>query len=454
MSLKLGRLQNVVKNVQAEEKATRMLKNEVRKAMGPIINTDVHIVQLAENVNDRLDVLERTGRSVSFNTMIIAKFANHKNFNVRKMAARLLPENLITRFTKDTNRSVRLAVAHRLSSKIVKEMMKQFPTDEELRLIYAKKHAALKEGLVDPEIDDDEFDIYGNDRLGDDSKTDMDTLDLSDSWYKTVAYRIYQDYGASMLDNNWEERAVNAYCEHNKATNGTQIDKKKLFDAIQELIKKHDDYVMSVPDVNLRNTYLSEQYSVVSRPDGTFAIEDQLGNEVEAGYGTEEDALNATDEIERELSGHYDDNVEPYDLPANDWKTLGELASSLEREAELNESFVMPCISEIVEPIDSLLNEALSGVEYVKRAMKVFQIKESSLPAAIKKFVIGERINVMHVPQKAILPGLLGVREEQALDRFCEAWNRHQALNGEPIMINWYPHPAEEGTIGFEVKLR
>ena len=60
------------------------------------------------------------------------------------------------------------------------------------------------------------------------------------------------------------------------------------------------------------------------------------------------------------------------------------------------------------------------------------------------------------VPCIGMLPHKGGFRavDERALDMFCEAWGRQQALVGEPFRLEWVGHPSDVNKIGFTCILK
>lgn len=223
MKLKLNQLKSVVKETIVERKHVDALRNEARRVLGPIMNTNLGIVELAEAINDRLDIIRLTGRSVErFKTSVVARFAGHAQPEVRAMAARLLPESMIVSLGFDPSAKVRSVVARRASSKVLNEMVRRFPRDEQLTLIKEER--------------EEEFDMNGEKPLGDASKTyDADGDELSDVWYENKARELYADYSQhDRIDVSWG-RIVNGFVDSTRATSLVEIDKKKLMDAIKKV---------------------------------------------------------------------------------------------------------------------------------------------------------------------------------------------------------------------------
>jgi hypothetical protein len=245
MNLRLKNLQRVVSRVYDEEKAFDALRVEVKRVLGPIMDTDVKLDRLAETVNDRVNVLEMTGRTVhlGFKPSVVARYMDHVNPEVRTMAANLLPSNFLDKMKSDPHSSVRAAVARRLDVSVVKEMMRKFPSDDMLKNIYRKKHKQLNEdGIPTPKNVDEPFDMYGEGPLGDAGKQ-AQIPELSDAWYEEKAFKLIQDYGTG-IDYNWEELAVHRFCASSKATSGVEIDEERLLKAVFDQIEEREDRVL------------------------------------------------------------------------------------------------------------------------------------------------------------------------------------------------------------------
>ena len=243
MRLKLEGLNEIVKKAVGAERITETLRNEVSRVLGPAAMCTGGLEKVAEAANDRIDVLERTGKasSLSFRPAVLTKFVTNESAEVRKLAARMLPERFAARMAFDKDHSVRLAVARRLPVSSLKEMVKVFPNDDELRLIY--KSAKLNEaGIPQPKVVDEPFDMYGEDRLGDAVKQ-SEGPELSDQWYKDKAFKFLQDYGGN-IEYQWEETLVQRYISSVKATSGVEIDGHRLIKALRDLIEEKEDRVI------------------------------------------------------------------------------------------------------------------------------------------------------------------------------------------------------------------
>ena len=241
MRLRLEELQKVVKRAVDEERATESLRTEVNRVLGPAVIAEGRVEQVAEAANNWIDVLERTGRSsrLSFKPSVMVRWLDHNSPEVRKFAARVVPEKFLAKMTSDKNGSVRAAVARRLPIGAVREMLKRFPKDDQVRVIYKEKRlaeAGIKQPTEEPMGHDP---VEDAERLGDSVKQD-DGAELSEAWYRQRAIKFMQDYGGNIED-AWEELTARRYAASVKATSGVEIDEAKLLKAIKELIKERED---------------------------------------------------------------------------------------------------------------------------------------------------------------------------------------------------------------------
>jgi hypothetical protein len=138
---------------------------------------------------------------------------------------------------KDSSEVVRSAVAKRLPIDLVQEMLRKFPRDEGLMLIERTKRLEEK-GMPNPKIDDEEFDIYGEEPMAE-LIGDIDHPGLTDAWYTTVAEKMVHFYGAN-IEGQWEEIAVKRYCD-SVWSMGVEVDYEKLLDAVFDILETRTD---------------------------------------------------------------------------------------------------------------------------------------------------------------------------------------------------------------------
>lgn len=266
MRLRLEELQKVVKRAVDEERAAETLRTEVNRVLGPAIIAEGRVELVAEAANNWMDVLERTGRSsrLSFKPSVMVRWLDHNSPEVRKFAARVVPEKFLAKMTNDKNGTVRAAVARRLPIGAVREMLKRFPKDDQVRVIYKEKRLA-EAGIKQPKEEPLGHDpVEDAERLGDSVKQ-ADGIELSELWYRERAIRFMADYGTNIED-NWEELAARRYASSVKATSGVEIDESKLLKAIKELIKEREDRAMERSALKETLEYLrrQEEHEVLS----------------------------------------------------------------------------------------------------------------------------------------------------------------------------------------------
>lgn len=283
MGLKLKELQKVVNKVVKNERSVEALQEEVLRVLGPTILTSRGLSRMAESANDRLDILEVSGRACSqVKPSLLVKFVNSDSVEVRRLVARLLPENFLRLLAKDSDPSVREAVAKRLPLSLVKEMTKRFPQDDTLRTIH-RSRSLVEAGLPNPKIVDEPFDMYGEKSMRD-AVRDLDPLELSDTWYDSLARKIIKLYGGN-IERQWEEIAVKRYCDSMKSM-GVEVDHEKLLDAIYDLLEKRDEEILGEGTLrNLASRLRSEEIAVM--PIISESV-DPVKELISSGYTTRE----------------------------------------------------------------------------------------------------------------------------------------------------------------------
>ena len=238
MKLRLDKLQKIVKNVVNEEKRYDLLKEEITRALGPVVVTTHGPRLMAETANDRLDVMLRCNNQIGpTKTSVLVKFINSDEPQVRRLVARLLPESFLRKMMFDSDQSVRWSVAERLPSNMIAEMVKRWPSDDHLRTVYRSKKL-FEAGLPSPKLSDEEFDINGEKPLGDTARYD-EHPGMTDLVYDSLARDFVKQYGRT-LETHWEETAARTYANGMKSQ-GVEVDTQKLIDAIYELLSKRDE---------------------------------------------------------------------------------------------------------------------------------------------------------------------------------------------------------------------
>jgi hypothetical protein len=243
MQLKLSQLVSVVKEAMKSERALNNLRDEIFRVLGPSVMISENSEVVCKEANDRLDVLEGTGRfprSGSFKTSVLIEASICKSIEARKLAARLLPENHIKKFLDDKSQDVRSAAAKRMSYRIVKEAIKRYPKDELLKTI-ARDKKIEEAGIPNAKSVNEPFDMYGKEPLGDSART-FQGPDLPGSWYERLAQKLTKEYGTN-LEGQWEEiLATNV--SRAEASFGHTIDRDKLLKKIYACIEEREDAIL------------------------------------------------------------------------------------------------------------------------------------------------------------------------------------------------------------------
>jgi len=394
MRLKLDDLQKVVKKTMDEDRAASTLKTEIARVFGNAVMTEGKIESVVASANDWLDVLDRTGRSgrLSFEPSVTTAFLNHSHPEIRKFAARVCPEKFLVQMVNDRSPEIRAAVAHRVPLNAIREMIKRFPKDDQLRSIFRVKKNLLESGVAKPEerpigFDPTESDPSdgGTNAYGDAIRTQDDGLDLSEAWYKQQAMKMLHDYGRN-IESAWQELAVARFCRSAKATSCMEIDEKKLLKNIKDLIEEKEELTMERESLKETLAYLERQ---------------------EANENLREGFL---PKITEEL-----DPVQ-----------------ELMRENLTGEQFCAKA-SQLFRVQQAILPMSLRKYRIAERTTK-------QTP----------------VPCIGLLPHKFGFRavDERALDKFCESWSARQQIEGEPIVCRWSPHPENINKISFTCSLK
>lgn len=243
MQLKLGALQRIVNEIVDEDKRARELKAEIARVLGPVVITEGRLSDVVAAANDRLDVLDRTGRTnaLQWESKATMRWLDHRDPEVRKFVARVVPERHLPKFATDRSPEVRAAAAKRLPISSVREMLRRFPGDDMLRNVLKRRinEAGIKQPEASPLGHDP---VDGKGRLGNVART-QEGPELSEAWYKEKALSLMQEYGQN-IEYAWEEQAVRRFCSSVKATSGIIVDESRLLKNIRSLIEEREDMVL------------------------------------------------------------------------------------------------------------------------------------------------------------------------------------------------------------------
>lgn len=236
MRLTMSQLRGVVSDSISNERNNDALCAEIKRLLGPSVDVKCSLDEMAERANDRLLVLERTDRrpACDIRPALLLRFANHRSGEVRKLVANLLPEQMLYKMSNDVDPSVRYTVARRVPQKTLNEMIRRHPKDDELASIRNVREAAGYE----PSIID--VPQSSSERLGDSVKQ-SDGPEMSEGFYKSLAFKLIQDYDVRVIESNWIPRVIDQYVKHTRATSLVEIDGMKLRKEIERQLKERED---------------------------------------------------------------------------------------------------------------------------------------------------------------------------------------------------------------------
>lgn len=106
------------------------------------------------------------------------------------------------------------------------------------------------------------------------------------------------------------------------------------------------------------------------------------------------------------------------------------------------------------DKVATIAEANVSAAEYVKKFEETHNVIKADIPAAIKKYRLGEVFKYStQIPAKVKVHQLTEVVEKE-LDRYVHSWNEVQALQGEPLKIDWCIDPTDASNVCFEMELR
>jgi hypothetical protein len=265
MHLKLEELQQVAKKTIKEEQKHSFIRDELFRVFGPPVMVSKSCERVADAVNEQLDLSESSGRVVQrdvIKTSVLVEASVSPCASIRKIAARLLPGKMAARLLNDPSSSVRCAAAKRFPYESLKESVRKFPADDQLRAI-ARQKKLHEAGLPKPKEVDEPFDMYGEEPLGDSAKTWTTDKDQPDSWYERLAHKLCSEYGSN-LEGQWEELIATRYVASHFSTTGVKLNRDKLLKAIYDCIEEREDAVIgegslkSIASRLLKESYLDD----------------------------------------------------------------------------------------------------------------------------------------------------------------------------------------------------
>jgi hypothetical protein len=241
MRLKINDLQRVAGEAMNAESEAKALREEIVRVLGQRVVVEAPIGRVAADACQVIDADEMSSLhpASKFDKGLMLRYTRHGNPHVRKLAARVVSAKHLTRMLDDTNSLVRAEAAKRADMKLVSEALNRHPDDDGLYDTYASR-LLCEDGTKQPKVTDDEpFDMYGDEPLGDAAKQQPGP-ELSDTWYKNRAFEFMQDYGTN-IEYAWEETLVKVYCDAMHTTSGVEVERDRLLKAIKDLIEEKED---------------------------------------------------------------------------------------------------------------------------------------------------------------------------------------------------------------------
>lgn len=216
MQLRLSHLRNEAAQAVERSRAATALRAELRHALGSSVPERGPLFQLVEAAHDSLDRLD-PGIDLGMRTSVIMRFVDDDSREVRRLAARLLPGRFTERLSNDADPSVR-------------------------RAAITRRHA-LREAVLDA--------AAPTTRLTGDVIKQHEGPELSDSYYRSLAERLMQDFGRRM-EYGWEAAAARRLASSTRATTGVELDEERLLEALDELRDEREEAALDRADMPLR----------------------------------------------------------------------------------------------------------------------------------------------------------------------------------------------------------
>lgn len=231
MGLKVRQLKFITEDIVRNQRLLEALRQEVRGVFGCLINISEGLDDACYQVNDMLDVARAKGdnQQIVIKTSLLKKLIESNSDEARRLAARLLPRNLIINYRFDNNAQVRAEVCRRLPANLIAEVAENFPRDYEVQYILQEKNAH----------EDEHLHIHNEKRIGDAAKPVFQP-EMSDLWYREKARLFLEEYGGN-IEYQWEETLVKRYCSSVKATSGIEIDSQKMYETLMDLIIEREE---------------------------------------------------------------------------------------------------------------------------------------------------------------------------------------------------------------------
>lgn len=261
MLVKLDDLKGVANNVGKELKCLRYLKERFQSELGfRACGKTLH--KLAEHVNDALDERQIIGESdyIHVKTSVLIECLKNDSIEVRRMAARLLPERIADKVIFTNNDvSVIYAAAGRASCNALAKLLEQNRSDELLFDI-------AKERL------NEDVDLEKAKRLSQ-IVSYGPSIDIDDFWYVMTAKKLIDQFAHPTDGGRWISSVAKKTVGDMKATSGIEIDEEKLRKEILSQLDESDDkYLETMCEVSDVFSQMIDNLSVNEIMSETFNV--------------------------------------------------------------------------------------------------------------------------------------------------------------------------------------
>lgn len=240
-------LLDISRAAKRDQKNVDSFKSEIKRIFGDAIDVDRPLSKLMREV---LDMSDDPRHSIEFSGVkpsVSISLMESARPEFRIFAARVAPVRFVDKLASDPSVDVRHEVAKRVSVRVLDGMIKRWPRDDQLREV------ARKRGLLIVELKKS----GGYEKVGDPMKQ-WEGPKLSDVWYEQQAENLMKKF-MNNIEYMWEETAVRQFANAMRATNGTEVDEKKLYDVLKKKIyDRETERLEALDDEPLREQPLKE----------------------------------------------------------------------------------------------------------------------------------------------------------------------------------------------------
>jgi hypothetical protein len=407
-------MKKIAARTKSQHATVEALKLELKRIFGPTLDLVRPLSEIIDEANERLSDPKSVEFPPEMKLSLALKLSKSTNSDVRLLAVRTLPTKYAENLAFDSDPQIREAVAHRASPKVIDEMVKRYPDDD--CVISVARSRKLLGVSVPRYLNEDALISPGGVEEPEGTYFDWSRFLVAEAKNPDGSYKKVSKYVAQ-----WE---------------GPELDDVWYENQAKLLIKKYDNN-------------LERQWEEIACRQFVNASK---------SMGVEIDEKKLYDTLMKQLKDREDKRFDALDEDPLAEQPLKESVDWLLRGGYVDTTSLVPNFNYNENPVEQLLKSSVSSADYVRKFNSLFSVKESPVPAAIKKYRIGEVKGVMKVPVSARLPrqGHFTAIDERALDKYCHCWNELQVRNTnvEPMKVQWNVVPIQEGVVSFSVILR